>query len=41
MVFLKASRTCVSSYADKGGKYQDQTGLTLPLVDGLAPASKG
>ena len=41
MVFLKASRTCTSSYADKGGKYQDQTGLTLPLVDGLAPASKG
>jgi len=41
MVFLKASRTCVSSYADKGGKYQDQTGLTLPMVDGLAPASKG
>ena len=41
MVFLQASRTCVSSYADKGGKYQDQTGLTLPLVDGLAPASKG
>jgi hypothetical protein len=28
------------SYADKGGKYQDQSGLTLPRVDGL-PFSEG
>ena len=33
MLFLQASRTCAVSYADKGGKYQDQTGLTLPKVD--------
>lgn len=33
MVFLKGDRTCAVSYADKGGKYQDQDGLTLPKVD--------
>ncbi len=33
MVFLKADRVCAVSYADKGGKYQDQSGLTLPMVD--------
>jgi dCTP deaminase len=33
MVFLKADRVCAKSYADKGGKYQDQSGLTLPMVD--------
>ncbi|MEM8835498.1 MAG: dCTP deaminase [Planctomycetota bacterium] len=33
MIFLKADRTCAVSYADKHGKYQDQTGLTLPRVD--------
>ncbi|MGN6627362.1 MAG: dCTP deaminase [Tepidisphaeraceae bacterium] len=33
MVFLKADRVCAMSYADKGGKYQDQGGLTLPMVD--------
>ncbi len=33
MVFLKADRICAVSYADKSGKYQDQVGLTLPLVD--------
>lgn len=33
MVFLKADRVCATSYADKGGKYQDQVGLTLPMVD--------
>ncbi len=34
MIFLKADQVCETSYADKGGKYQDQTGLTLPRVDG-------
>ena len=34
MIFLKADRICAMSYADKGGKYQDQVGLTLPRVDG-------
>ena len=33
MVFIKADRICAVSYADKGGKYQNQAGLTLPLVD--------
>jgi dCTP deaminase len=33
MIFLKASRICAVSYADKSGKYQDQAGLTLPMVD--------
>jgi dCTP deaminase len=33
MVFIKADRVCAVSYADKGGKYQDQQGLTLPRVD--------
>jgi dCTP deaminase len=33
MVFLKADRVCAVSYADKKGKYQDQTGLVLPKVD--------
>jgi len=42
IVFLSAERVCEISYADKSGKYQDQAGLTLPLVDGVsghAPAS--
>ncbi len=33
MIFIKADRVCAVSYADKGGKYQDQVGLTLPKVD--------
>jgi len=33
MVFLKADRVCAVSYSDKSGKYQDQRGLTLPMVD--------
>lgn len=32
-LFLKGDRTCAISYADKAGKYQDQSGLTLPRVD--------
>ncbi|MBI4576635.1 MAG: dCTP deaminase [Planctomycetes bacterium] len=32
ILFLKAEAPCEASYADKGGKYQDQVGLTLPLV---------
>ena len=33
MLFLKADRVCAISYSDKEGKYQDQVGLTLPMVD--------
>jgi hypothetical protein len=32
-IFFRADMTCEVSYADKGGKYQDQVGLTLPKVD--------
>lgn len=33
LIFLKADEVCEKSYADKAGKYQDQSGLTLPKVD--------
>lgn len=33
MIFFKADAVCGISYADKAGKYQDQTGLVLPKVD--------
>ncbi len=33
LIFLRADKVCEISYADKGGKYQDQGGLTLPRVD--------
>lgn len=33
ILFLRGVDVCKKSYADKGGKYQDQTGLTLPIVD--------
>lgn len=33
MLFFKADRVCATSYADKAGKYQNQEGLTLPMVD--------
>jgi len=33
LIFLKADQVCQTSYADKSGKYQDQTGLVLPKVD--------
>jgi len=32
VIFLKALRTCRTSYADKKGRYQDQKDLTLPFV---------
>ncbi len=32
ILFLQASEICKISYADKKGKYQDQSGLTLPFV---------
>jgi dCTP deaminase len=33
LIFLQASQVCDVSYADKEGKYQDQNGLTLPMVE--------
>jgi dCTP deaminase len=32
VLFLKGEEVCRTSYADKKGKYQNQTGLTLPFV---------
>jgi len=32
-LFFRADQVCQTSYADKAGKYQDQSGLTLPKVD--------
>ena len=33
LLFFRADMVCSVSYADKSGKYQDQSGLTLPKVD--------
>lgn len=33
VLFFRAEHTCQSSYADKNGKYQGQTEVTLPRVD--------
>ena len=33
IIFLQGAQVCRTSYADKNGKYQDQVGLTLPMVD--------
>ncbi|MFY7698363.1 MAG: dCTP deaminase [Legionella sp.] len=30
MIFLEANEICAVSYRDRGGKYQGQTGVTLP-----------
>ncbi len=32
MIFLEATDVCEVSYRDRGGKYQGQTGVTLPLT---------
>jgi dCTP deaminase len=32
MIFLAADEICETSYADRNGKYQGQTGVTLPLT---------
>ena len=39
ILFLKAEEMCRISYADKKGKYQDQPGLTLPVVHGTRQGS--
>lgn len=31
-IFLRANAVCLTSYKDKGGKYQGQVGITLPKV---------
>ena len=30
MIFLESDEDCEVSYADRSGKYQGQTGVTLP-----------
>ena len=30
MLFLESDEVCETSYADRGGKYMGQTGVTLP-----------
>jgi hypothetical protein len=32
-LFLKADSPCAVSYADRAGKYQGQTGVTLPRME--------
>lgn len=32
MLFLESDEICAVSYADKGGKYQGQQGVTLPIT---------
>ena len=39
ILFLRGEAVCRTSYADKKGKYQDQKGLTLPVVVGSEPRS--
>lgn len=35
VLFFAAAETCLVSYADKKGRYQDQPGLVLPFVKGV------
>ena len=30
MLFFESDEVCETSYADRGGKYREQTGVTLP-----------
>ncbi len=32
MIFLESDEMCMTSYRDRNGKYQGQTGVTLPLL---------
>jgi dCTP deaminase len=40
ILFMRAEEPCRVSYADKKGKYQDQSGLTLPVVHGAQFGAK-
>jgi dCTP deaminase len=39
-LFLKADSLCETSYADRGGKYMKQTGVTLPRMEKSAEQSR-
>ena len=32
VIFFKADEDCKTSYADRGGKYMKQTGITIPKM---------
>ncbi|MNI57626.1 Deoxycytidine triphosphate deaminase [compost metagenome] len=32
MLFLESDEACETSYKDRGGKYQGQTGVTVPRM---------
>ena len=32
VLFFEAEEVCETSYADRGGKYQGQTGITIPRM---------
>ena len=32
VIFFQADKVCEVSYADRGGKYMKQTGITLPII---------
>ena len=32
VLFFEAEEICETSYADRGGKYQGQTGITIPRM---------
>lgn len=32
VIFYKGEEVCMTSYADRGGKYMNQTGITLPVA---------
>ncbi len=40
-LFLKADSPCEVSYADRGGKYQGQTGVTLPRMEAEIKSAAG
>ena len=35
VLFFQSDEECLTSYKDKEGKYQKQTGITLPLIKGM------
>jgi dCTP deaminase len=40
VLFFESDEECLTSYADKKGKYQKQTGITLPKVPAKAAVSR-
>lgn len=40
VLFFESDEACRISYADRGGKYQSQTGITLPIVTAYTQSGK-